>query len=45
MSERRKKKATKTLKGDQTRAAILETALEIFREQGYEHTTMRAIAQ
>jgi len=35
----------KTDKGQQTRAAILETALEIFREQGYERTTMRAIAE
>jgi AcrR family transcriptional regulator len=41
----RKKKATKTLKGDQTKALILETALEIFRERGYEETTMRAIAE
>src|SRR6185503_16939715 len=45
MSERRKTKATKTQKGDQTRAAILETALEMFRERGYEQTTMRAIAK
>src|SRR4030095_3482745 len=45
MSERRKTKATKTQKGDQTRAAILETALEIFRQKGYEQTTMRSIAQ
>ncbi|HET9478724.1 MAG TPA: TetR family transcriptional regulator [Pyrinomonadaceae bacterium] len=41
----RKKKAAKTLKGDQTKARILETALEIFRERGYEETTMRAIAE
>ena len=41
----RKKKAAKTLKGDQTKALILETALEIFRERGYEETTMRAIAE
>ena len=34
----------KTDKGQQTRAAILEAALEMFRERGYEHTTMRAIA-
>src|SRR4029453_8844639 len=34
----------KTDKGQQTRAAILETALEMFRERGYEQTTMRAIA-
>lgn len=35
----------KTDKGQQTRAAILETALETFRELGYERTTMRAIAE
>lgn len=45
MTEQRKKKAAKTLKGDQTKAAILETALAIFQERGYEQTTMRAIAQ
>jgi AcrR family transcriptional regulator len=38
-------KAVKTSKGEQTRALILETALELFREQGYERTTMRAIAE
>lgn len=45
MTAMRKKKAAKTLKGDQTKARILETALEIFRERGYEETTMRAIAE
>ena len=45
MAAMRKKKATKTLKGDQTKALILETALEMFRERGYEETTMRAIAE
>jgi AcrR family transcriptional regulator len=45
MSARRKTKRTKTLKGDQTRALILETALEMFRERGYDETTMRAIAE
>jgi AcrR family transcriptional regulator len=45
MAAMRKKKAAKTLKGDQTKALILETALEIFRERGYEETTMRAIAE
>ena len=35
----------KTPKGEQTRAQILETALELFRERGYEQTTMRAIAE
>lgn len=33
-----------TNKGGQTKALILETALEMFRERGYEQTTMRAIA-
>ncbi len=32
-------------KGEQTRAAILNTALEMFAERGYEETTMRAIAE
>ena len=45
MPATRKKKAAKTQKGDQTKALILETALEIFRERGYEETTMRAIAE
>jgi AcrR family transcriptional regulator len=45
MAAMRKKKAVKTPKGDQTRTLILDTALEIFRERGYEQTTMRAIAQ
>jgi AcrR family transcriptional regulator len=35
----------KTSKGEQTRAVILETALALFRERGYEDTTMRAIAE
>ncbi len=34
-----------TTKGEQTRARILETALALFRERGYEETTMRAIAE
>jgi len=45
MAARRKKKPAQTLKGDQTKALILETALQIFRERGYEETTMRAIAE
>ena len=32
-------------KGEQTRRAIAEAALRLFREQGYEATTMRAIAR
>ena len=45
MAAKRKEKTTKTLKGDQTKALILETALEMFIERGYDETTMRAIAQ
>lgn len=41
----RKKKTTKIGKGDQTKALILETALDMFRERGYDETTMRAVAQ
>jgi AcrR family transcriptional regulator len=44
MGAMRKKESAKTQKGDQTKALILETALEIFNEKGYEQTTMRAIA-
>jgi AcrR family transcriptional regulator len=32
-------------KSEQTRALILETALRLFRERGYDRTTMRAIAE
>lgn len=35
----------KTAKGEQTRALILETAMQLFLERGYEETTMRAIAE
>jgi AcrR family transcriptional regulator len=41
----RSEQSVATNKGDQTKARILESALEIFRERGYEETTMRAIAQ
>jgi AcrR family transcriptional regulator len=34
----------KTGKSEQTRALILETAMRLFQERGYEKTTMRAIA-
>ena len=34
-----------TPRGSETRALILETALTLFREKGYEETTMRAIAE
>ena len=36
--------SVKTAKGEQTRAVILETSRKLFREHGYEGTTMRAIA-
>ena len=39
-----KRDSGKTRKGERTRARILDTALKLFREQGYEKTTMRAIA-
>lgn len=45
MTAMRKKKTNKVSKGDQTKALILDTALEMFRERGYDETTMRAIAQ
>src|SRR5579859_5301848 len=32
-------------KSEQTRTLILETALRLFRERGYDRTTMRAIAE
>jgi AcrR family transcriptional regulator len=35
----------KGAKGEQTRAAIVAAALRLFRENGYEATTMRAIAK
>jgi AcrR family transcriptional regulator len=34
-----------TLRGEQTRTAIVEAALRLFGENGYEATTMRAIAR
>lgn len=37
--------APKVGKGEETRARILETALALFLERGYEQTTMRAIAE
>ncbi|MFF9017767.1 TetR/AcrR family transcriptional regulator [Streptomyces sp. NPDC014870] len=35
----------KVAKSEQTRTLILETALRLFKERGYDKTTMRAIAQ
>ncbi|WP_208827890.1 TetR/AcrR family transcriptional regulator [Streptomyces ficellus] len=37
--------AQKAAKSEQTRTLILETALRLFQERGYDRTTMRAIAQ
>src|SRR6266446_1950041 len=39
------KESTKTPKGEQTKALILNSALELLRDLGYEKTTMRAIAK
>jgi AcrR family transcriptional regulator len=38
-------KPMRTAKSAQTRAALVETALRMFRSQGYDKTTMRAIAE
>lgn len=45
MKPGKKSTATKTAKGEQTKALILHTALEMLHERGYENTTMRAIAE
>jgi len=45
MKKEPKPETTKTSKGEQTRALIMETALDMLREQGYEQTTMRALAE
>jgi len=37
--------APKTRRGESSRAAILEAALDLFQERGYDATTMRAIAE
>lgn len=37
--------AEKSAKSEQTRTLILETALRLFQERGYDKTTMRAIAK
>src|SRR3989442_3131139 len=39
-----KTKPAKTPKGEQTKALILNSALQLLQERGYERTTMRAIA-
>lgn len=40
-----KPESARTQRGEQTRAAILEAALELFRERGYDDTTMRAVSE
>ena len=45
MKSAKKSTTTKTAKGEQTKALILSTALEMLHERGYEQTTMRAIAE
>ncbi|WP_338677140.1 TetR family transcriptional regulator [Streptomyces sp. SCSIO 30461] len=42
--EKRGRPAAKPGKSEQTRTLILETAMRLFQERGYEKTTMRAIA-
>jgi AcrR family transcriptional regulator len=44
-SESSSSSVKKRRKGEETRAHILETALDLFRERGYEETTMRGIAE
>ncbi len=34
-----------TTRGEETRARILQAALDLFRERGYDETTMRAVAE
>src|SRR5260370_42540998 len=45
MNSKEVARATKTPKGEQTKALILNSALELLRDLGYEKTTMRAIAK
>src|SRR5260370_38928867 len=45
MDSAERQTSTKTQKGEQTKSRILNTALEILRERGYEATTMRVIAE
>ena len=45
MKPAKKSNAVKTAKGEQTKSLILNTALEMLHERGYENTTMRAIAE
>lgn len=43
--ERGAQRSRATLQGDETRRRILDTALRLFRERGFDETTMRDIAQ
>ncbi|MFV5993883.1 TetR family transcriptional regulator [Streptomyces sp. NPDC056231] len=45
VKEAKDAKEAKAPKSEQTRTLILETALRLFEERGYDKTTMRAIAQ
>src|SRR6184192_615147 len=45
MNSSEKKESTKTPKAEETKALILNSALELLRDLGYEKTTMRAIAK
>jgi AcrR family transcriptional regulator len=45
MDSKSSHKPTKTLKGEQTRAVILNAALDLLQQHGYEKTTMREIAK
>lgn len=45
VKEEKDVKEVKAPKSEQTRTLILETALRLFQERGYDKTTMRAIAQ
>lgn len=45
MKSAKKSTTTNTAKGEQTKSLILNTALEMLHERGYENTTMRAIAE
>ena len=44
MKREAKPESAKMSKGEQTKALIMETALDMLRERGYEETTMRALA-
>ena len=45
MSQEEPQAQPRTAKAEKTRAVIAEAAMRLFREHGYEATTMRAIAR